>query len=203
MLDSHNPLADEGQPQLLSLSLVKLDPEIQPRQKLNQEVITEYSEAMRRGGQFPPIIAYFDDTEYWLADGFHRIQAWKTTGKSKVLVEVRPGSRREAMLFAVGANLNYGFQRTNADRHRAVERLLNDEKWSRWSNREIARRCGVHHQLVGNLRKKLCSFNTSSYQFRKGGDGRVINITNIGKHSKNSKPSNEKNTRIVAYSKNT
>lgn len=185
----------------LSITKIKIDHEILARSKLNNAVVSEYSEAMRRGAKFPPITVFYDGSEYWLADGFHRIQALESTGKSIVTVEVRHGSRREAKLFAVGANLDYGFQRTNADKRRAVEILLGDHEWRCWSNREIARRCRVHHQLVGNLRKKLCSFDTSSHQFRKGGDGRVINITNIGKRKKNSKSSNEINKRILKYSK--
>ena len=34
---------------------------------------------------------------------------------------------------------------TNADKRRAVETLLNDAEWATWSDREIARQCGVHH----------------------------------------------------------
>jgi hypothetical protein len=45
--------------------------------------------------------------------------------------------------------------RTNEDKRRAVMTLLGDEEWSQWSNREIARRCGVHHDLVGSLRSSL------------------------------------------------
>lgn len=170
----------------LSITKIRIDHGILARSKLNNVVVTEYSDAIRRGAKFPPITVFYDGSEYWLADGFHRIQALEANGKSKVTVEVRHGSRREAKLFAVGANLEYGLQRTNADKRRAVEILLRDHEWRCWSNREIARRCRVHHQLVGKLRKKLCSFDTTSHQFRKGGDGRVINITNIGKREKTS-----------------
>lgn len=30
--------------------------------------------------------------------------------------------------------------------------LLEDEEWAAWSDREIARRCAVHHELVGRVR---------------------------------------------------
>lgn len=46
-------------------------------------------------------------------------------------------------------------RRTNEDKRRAVMTLLNDAEWATWSDREIARRAGVHHDLVGTLRKSL------------------------------------------------
>ncbi len=59
------------------------------------------------------------------------------------------------MLFSVSANATHGLRRTNADKRRAVETLLNDEEWGNWSDREVARRCGVSHPFVINIRKNL------------------------------------------------
>jgi hypothetical protein len=42
---------------------------------LNQETVHEYAEAMRGGDIFPPIIIFFDGTDHWLAEGFHRVEA--------------------------------------------------------------------------------------------------------------------------------
>ena len=39
-------------------------------------------------------------------------------------------------------------------KRRAVETLLNDEEWGKWSDREIARRCGVSPQTVVNIRSE-------------------------------------------------
>jgi len=52
--------------------------------------------------------------------------------------------------------------------------LLFDPEWSAWSDREIARRCGVHHTFVGRLRSSLVSSTsdpapqTRTYQDRHG-----------------------------------
>lgn len=59
---------------------------------------------------------------------------------------------RDAILFSVGVNSSHGLRRTNADKRRSVMRLLDDAEWSTWSDREIARRCGVSQPFVGNLR---------------------------------------------------
>jgi len=44
-------------------------------------------------------------------------------------------------------------QRSNADKRRTVLALLRDPAWRQRSDRAIARQAGVHHQLVGRLRK--------------------------------------------------
>jgi hypothetical protein len=43
-------------------------------------------------------------------------------------------------------------RRTNGDKRRAVATLLNDPEWSQWSDREIARRCGVDGKTVASSR---------------------------------------------------
>lgn len=40
--------------------------------------------------------------------------------------------------------------------------MLSDEEWSRWSDREIARRCKVHHNFVGKLREETLTGDISS-----------------------------------------
>ena len=56
------------------------------------------------------------------------------------------------MLFSVGANAAHGLPRTREDKRPAVLTLLGDAEWSKWSDREIARQCGVAHSFVGSLR---------------------------------------------------
>lgn len=140
---------------LLKLSAIILDEEIQPRSHISEAVVTKYAEAMRRGDQFTPVIVFYNDSNYWLADGFHRVNAKGQIGECEIFAEVRSGSRRDAKLFAVEINVNNGSQRTNADKHRAVERLLRDYQWSCWSNREIAKRCGVNEKTVRNVKKQI------------------------------------------------
>ena len=95
---------------------------------------------------------YYDGKVYWLADGFHRVRAKEKIGAKEVSAEVIPGQLRDAILHSVGANAAHGLRRTNADKYRAVERLLRDREWRKWSNREISRRCGVSHAFVGQVR---------------------------------------------------
>src|ERR1700722_14805947 len=68
---------------------------------------------------------------------------------------IRQGTRRDAVLFSVGANASHGLRRTNDDKRRAVMTLLSDSEWRKWPLRKIARRCGVHHEMVGTARRSL------------------------------------------------
>ena len=144
--------------QSVAIAKIRMDGGTQPREQLFKEVVAEYAEDMRLGANFPPVAVYFDGEEYWLADGFHRVRATEAIGEKEVTAEVRLGEQRDAVLYAVGANASHGLRRTNADKHRSVERLLRDQEWRRWSDREIAKRCGVSPSFVGNIRQKMSTF---------------------------------------------
>ena len=139
----------------LELSNIRIDGGTQSRACINEHVVTDYAEAIQAGTQFPSVIVYFDGSVYWLADGFHRVQAYQRAGVERVSAEVRQGTQRDAILYSVGANASHGLRRTNEDKRRAVETLLSDAEWSKWSDREIARRCSVSSPMVAGLRPKL------------------------------------------------
>jgi hypothetical protein len=139
----------------VALDHIRTDGGTQPREYLNELVLGEYTEAMAHEADFPPLTLFFDGSHYWLADGFHRFFAAKQLGASVIAAEVHQGTRRDALLYAAGANATHGLRRTNADKRRAVLTLLQDEEWQRWSNREISRLCSVTHTFVGKLRQEL------------------------------------------------
>lgn len=191
---SQKTIEYQRQAQLVTISQIKLDADIQPRQQLNQEVIIEYADAMKQGIQFPAVIVFFDGKNYWLASGFHRIKAKEYIGEHKILAEVKSGSRRDAILYAVGANIVHGHRLTNPDKHRIVQRLLQDPEWCQWSDNAIAKRCGVSHPYVGKIRRQSC--NHYKLTTRKGANGNLINVSNIGKRKNASRSDTELNSRV-------
>jgi hypothetical protein len=91
----------------------------------------------------PPVVAYDNGTRtYWLADGWLRHAAHKQAGRSHIEVEVRPGSLREARLYAASCNARHGQPRTLEDKRRAVLLVVEDEEARGWSNAAIAAHCG-------------------------------------------------------------
>lgn len=161
----------------LNLSKITFDSGVHSRQQLNNEVIAEYAEAMKQGATFPPVTVFYDGRKFWLADGFHRFLAKQVIDEQKITTEVRCGSQRDAKLFAIEINVNHGIQRTNADKRRAVERLLYDHQWSCWSNREIAKRCGVNEKTVRNVKKQIqgdLSIKTNRKKIKKPSSNRLV-----------------------------
>ena len=158
---------------------IRTDGGTQPRAEISADLVTEYTEAMQAGAQFPPVVIYYDGSDYWLADGFHRLRALANLGRP-VLADVRQGTRRDAVLYSAGANATHGQRRTNADKRRAVLALLHDDEWQQWSDREIARRCAVSDRFVNSVRAELTANGSQSTE-RRGADGRTIDTANIGK----------------------
>lgn len=137
----------------LPLSAIRTNGGTQTRVQLNAAAVKEYGEAMTEGVHFPPVIVFFDGTDHWLADGFHRVQASMDIGALSITSEVRPGDQRAARLFSTGANGAHGVPPTTADKRRAVTVLLQDAEWGDWSDREMARQCKVSHAFVAKTRK--------------------------------------------------
>ncbi|MDJ0572172.1 MAG: hypothetical protein QNJ53_24450 [Pleurocapsa sp. MO_192.B19] len=139
----------------IPIKKIKRDGGTQQRVALNHETVIEYAEAMKGGDRFPPVKLKYDGENYWLTDGFHTTEAAWSIGKTEIEAEVTPGTLREAILDSVAVNASHGLRRTNADKRRAVMTLLEDEEWSIWSNRKIAKACKVTEGLVRKLKKEI------------------------------------------------
>jgi hypothetical protein len=176
----------------IELEKIRLDGGTQPRTEIDESVVDEYAELMQGGTVFPPIIVFSDRHDYWLADGFHRWHAAKKIGRETISAEVRYGSQRDAILYSLGANSSHGLRRTNADKRKAVETLLNDETWQQWSGNEIARRCGVSEFMVRQVRaaqpsiKSKSENNSRTYKTRHGTEA-TMKTSEIGAKSNSGK----------------
>lgn len=170
---------------MIDLSKIRIDGGTQPRNEINEAVVSEYAEAFRENATFPPVVVFFDGTEYWLADGFHRTHAARHVGLAGIEAEVREGTRRDAVLYSVGANAAHGLRRTNADKRKAVLMLLEDAEWSQWSDQQIARYCAVSPTTVGTVRRSLSNLDSDEPTERtyttKHGTTATMQTGNIGK----------------------
>jgi hypothetical protein len=146
--------------QRIATKLILQDESVQSRACLNAETIAQYKEDISGGIQFDPVVIYFDGSQYWLADGFHRTEASLQAGLLELEAEVHPGTRRDAILYSVSANGKHGLPRNNQDKRKSVVLLLSDAEWSRWSNVQIANRCVVSESFVRKVRTELTSHRT-------------------------------------------
>ena len=137
---------------LLGIDVIRIDGGTQCRAEINQTKVSEYADLIESGVVFPAVRVFFDGVSYWLADGFHRYHAHKQVAKGSISADVEKGTARAALLFAISANAEHGLPRTNAEKRKAVQMMLDDFEWQDWSNAEIARHCKVSVTLVASMR---------------------------------------------------
>src|SRR5206468_1155516 len=179
-------MSNKTDPKYLALADIKVDQACQARAKMDNDTIDEYVEIMKEDSDdpFPPVVVFYDGTEYWLADGFHRRAAAERIGLLSLKVEVRQGSQRDAILHAVGANTTHGLRRSSDDKRRAVEMLLADPEWVNWSDAEIAKYCNVSDRFVSKQRRHTPNRSESTvrkYTNPKTGQTTEMDISNIGR----------------------
>lgn len=172
-----------GASKAIRLELFKDDPKLQMRLDLDEDGIERMAEAYKDGEDFPPIEAVYDDKEkeYYLYDGHRRCKAAALAGYTSLVCILRHGTYRDAQLLAIAANQQHdkvGRSRTRQDKRRAVERLLNDSEWCKWSDSKISEFVGVSHGLVGLVRRELQEVQGSAAQAskdqpRQGKDGKI------------------------------
>ena len=130
---------------------------------------------MKAGAEFPPVVVFTDSNSvHWLADGHHRISAAESAGLTEIAVEQRFGERRAAILYSLGANAAHGQRRSNDDKRRAVDKMLDDKEWETWADNRIAEHCGVSDTFVTQRRKVIEKARGSNRWNlkRKGRDGK-------------------------------
>jgi hypothetical protein len=105
----------------LSIAKVRYHEDCQSRVRLDEETVTEYAHRMREGAEFPAIIVFFDGSEHWLADGYHRFAAAKAVARevgdeaADIPADVRQGTRLDAVRHALAANAQHGKRREPGD----------------------------------------------------------------------------------------
>jgi len=141
----------------LKLDNIVVDAKFQSRVQLDREKIEDYAELYNDGVKFPPVnVVMVDSVGAVLVDGFHRFKAVEQLGDFEIEVVVLPGSTEDdALLASCAANKAHGLNRTDADKRKAVEQLLAHPKFSKWTQREIAKHCGVTQPYVHKIMKDM------------------------------------------------
>jgi len=151
---------------------------MQIRAQMCEETVQEYVDAMKAGSKFPPVVVYHDGLNYWLADGFHRMEACKRAGYSRVKAEVYEGNRIDALKFAFLANKTHGLRMSNEDKRQAVltayENRIDLGLGEVPSARAVGEMCGVSHVFVASQLETVTSWREATE--RQGSDGRTRKV---------------------------
>jgi ParB-like chromosome segregation protein Spo0J len=139
---------------------------------------------MRDGEVFPPVTVFFDGSDYWLADGFHRYFATKANAKTSIDCDVENGTQQEAKKYSWKANGKRGLRLNNDDYRNIILAMLQDIEAKEWSNRKIAEWVGVSHFTVNKIKNSLEETSSEPKEkkyINKHGTESVMNTENIGK----------------------
>jgi len=161
----------------IRLDSIRLDAGTQTRAHIDDSVVGEYAEAMARGDRFPPVVVFQINGEFIMADGFHRVKAARRAKLKHIIAEIRKGSRKDALRFALGANDTHGLRRTNGDKRRAVELAL--AEFGNQSDHLLAEMCGVSQPFVSNIRDQLITVISSKPRLGKDGKLRALPVRAI------------------------
>jgi hypothetical protein len=173
----------------LAIADIMAESDLQMRIQISETIVKDYAERLleseNNAAAFPPIIVFFDGETYWLADGFHRLEANKAVGNVSIAADVRDGGRREALAFSLSANAEHGLQRTRADKRRAVEAALKDPEWAKLSDRDLAKLCKVTHPFVGQVRRggNISTFRPETIRTRGNVSGHEDAVTDTWPNS--------------------
>ena len=155
---------------------IRTDLGTQMRTAMDDNVVSDYANAMERGDQFPPIVVCYDEPQdmFVLADGFHRLAAhMRVRPNDQINADQILGGAESARWISIGANRTHGLRRTNADKRNAVMAALLHHKGTNLSDRQLAEHVGVANSFVGDVRTDLEKAGVIEPVFmRDGADGK-------------------------------
>lgn len=165
--------------ELVPFESITVDGDTQMRLDISADLILSLSEAFKNDEPVPAIDLFEDDKgRRWVGDGLHRVAGCRKAKKKWLLANIHKGTKRDAILFAAGANRGHdqsGLRRTNADKRHAVKVLLKDAEWGQRSTAWIAEACAVSQGLVEEIRTDFSTSDSGgsskSENSRTGRDG--------------------------------
>lgn len=157
------------------LSEISTDDELQVRVDLDVERVARYTDEMREGALFPPIVLFeVEEGRSLVADGWHRIAAAKLAGLERIAGYARQGSLIEGLAFATAVNASEGLRLKQSDKRKAIFKLLDrDPAWREWSSRKIANRLGFDDKTVEKYRQQ---WERENSHLRNSADGEEMAV---------------------------
>lgn len=133
------------------------DPSIQVRVSIDPREVKVQEALIQEHGFVDGVVLYYENDPstdpLLLSDGFHRLAAYRNLGHTQVRAILRKGDKSDALRYAIKNNCHHGARMTNADKRRAAELAVVDERIGELDDKEIARMIGVSVSLVAGVRR--------------------------------------------------
>lgn len=137
------------------VSLVGCDHGTQTRVSINQQHVRYLKGILDEQSWLQPIIAFCSGENRWIADGWHRLEAYKLAGMDHVFVDIRQGTEKDAIEFALAANGTHGLIESAEDRVKRIRLALTTPGIMELSDAEIAEKCFVSRQTIWRHRQEI------------------------------------------------
>lgn len=170
-------MAEETKEKQLPEQLIIAGEETQMRYGTRQETVDEYVGLILTSEKAWPFntrcVVFKDDDKYYLADGFHRVEAVRKAGRVTVHCDLYEGTLEDAQDYALAANKTHGLRRTTEDKHRAIDCALRMDRWVGKSDGVIADLVGVSRKTVTKRRElKVSTGEIPQLNSTEGKDGK-------------------------------
>ena len=177
----------------IKIADITMDVGIQPRFKLDLDLVKEYAEKMRDGEQFPPPVVFCDGSHNYLSAGFNRVMALKSNGHVEIECEVINGTFDDAQDYAWKSNNGHGAPLTAEEKREIIRKALKTKRYSESSNNELAKEFKISSMTVSRVRiamqneSKEAQPKERKYKDKNGNES-TMDTSNIGKKKPKDKP---------------
>lgn len=121
--------------QLFTLRTLLENVEVVP---LNEQIVAAYIQEIEPTRIFSTLKVCFDGTDYWLFDGYHRLEAMKRLGFNTCTVQIFKGSRRDAFRRYIKDKLKCEHRESQNVFKHCLRILSEDEEWSNLDASKLA-----------------------------------------------------------------
>jgi hypothetical protein len=136
--------------QKILISQIKRDERVRTRPQLDEQRVKKYQKEFSDSEPTLPVTVFFDDVDYWLGDGLHRIVAAERLGFVDIDVNVKRGDRREALLYALGQS----HPRKKPQIEYILDIFYNNEGWlGKMSGWDIEKLTGISHSKASGYKR--------------------------------------------------
>lgn len=150
---------------LIPLSWIKENHDTQVRGQVSSARVASLEEIIQEvGGELDPIDLFYEtgeakdinaETPLFVADGFHRLAAYRGCGKQKIPAILRQGDKSEAIEFGLRRNCRHGTPMTAKEKRHAAELAVRDPRLGEFPDKKLAKIIGVSPTLISEARKGI------------------------------------------------